>query len=49
MTIAPVDSLEDLNALMEELDEHNKVELMGLGEKSDDEGEECVHEGTKGL
>ena len=49
MTIAPVDSSEDLNALVEELGEHTKVESMGVREESDDEGEECVHEGTKGL
>ena len=49
MTIAPVDSSEDLNALVEELGEHTKVESLGVREESDDEGEECVHEGTKGL
>ena len=32
---------------MEELGEHTEVESMGVGEESDDEGEECVHEGTK--
>ena len=46
MTIAPVDSSEDLNALVEELGEHTEVESMGVGEESDDEGEECVHEGV---
>ena len=25
------------------------MELMGVREESDDEGEECVYEGTKGL
>ena len=49
MTIALVDSSEDLNALVEELGEHTEVELMGVGEESNDEGGECVHEGTKGL
>ena len=49
MTIALMDSLEDLNALVEELGEHTEVELMGVGEESNDEGGECVHEGTKGL
>ena len=49
MTIALVDSSEDLNALVEELDEHTKVESMGVGEESDDEGEKRVYEGTKGL
>ena len=49
MTIVPVDSSEDLNALVEELGEHTEVESMGVREEFDDEGEECVHEGTKGL
>ena len=49
MTIALVDSSEDLNALVEELGEHTEVESMGVGEESNDEGGECVHEGTKGL
>ena len=49
MTIAPVDSSEDLNALVEELGEHTKVESLGVREEFDDEGEECVYEGTKGL
>ena len=50
MTIAPVDSLEDLNALVEELGEHIEVESMGVGEEfeDEDEDEECVYEGTKG-
>ena len=49
MTITLVDSSEDLNALVEELGEHTEVESMGVGEESDDKGEECFHEGTKGL
>ena len=49
MNIALVDSFEDLNALVEEIREHIEVESMGVGEESDDEGEECIHEGTKGL
>ena len=49
MTIALMDSSEDLNALVEELDEHTEVESMGVGEESNDKGEEYVHEGTKGL
>ena len=49
MTIAPVGSSEDLNALVEELGEHTEVELMGVGEESNYVGEECVYEGTKGL
>ena len=44
MAIIPVDSLEDLNLLVEELGEHIEVESMGIGEESDDEDE-----GTKGL
>ena len=49
MTIAPVDSSEDLNALVEEFDEHFEVASMGVGEESNYKGEECVHEGIKGL
>ena len=49
MTIAPMDSSEDLNALVEELIKHTEVESMGVGEESNDEGEECILEGTKGL
>ena len=49
MTIVPMDSSEDLNAQVEELYEHTEVESMGVREESDDEGEECVHERTKGL
>ena len=33
MTIALVDSLEDLSTLMEELGEHTEVESMGVGEE----------------
>ena len=44
MTIAPVDSLEDLSLLVEELSEHIEVEFVGIGEESDDEDE-----GTKEL
>ena len=44
MAIAPVDSSEDLNLLVEELGEHTEVESMGIGEESDDEDE-----GTKEL
>ena len=36
MTIALVDSSEDLSALVEELEEHTEVESIGIGEKSDD-------------
>ena len=44
MAIAPLDSLEDLSLLVEELNEHTEVEFMGIWEESDDEDE-----GTKGL
>ena len=49
MTIAPMDSLEDLSTLVEELGEHTKVESIGTGEESDDEDEECSYEGAKEL
>ena len=49
MTIAPIDSSKDLNVLVEELGEHTEVESIGVGEESNDEDEECVYEGTKGL
>ncbi|XP_023891172.1 uncharacterized protein LOC112003219 [Quercus suber] len=44
MTIAPVDSLENLSLLVEELGEHTEVESMGIGEESNDDDE-----GVKGL
>ena len=44
MAIAPMDSLKDLNALVEELGEHTKVESIGIGEESNNEDVE-----TKGL
>ena len=49
MAIALVDSSEDLSVLVGELGEHTKVESMGVGEESDDEDEECIYEGAKGL
>ena len=49
MAITPVDSLEDLRALVEELGEHTEVELMRAREESDDDDEECIYEGAKGL
>ena len=39
MTIAPVDSSEDLSLLVEELGKHTVVESIGIGEESDDEDE----------
>ena len=50
MTIAPVDSSEDLNNLGEELGEHTEVESMGVRDEYDDEEEEeCIYEGTNRL
>ena len=49
MTIAPVDFSEDLSTLVEELGEHTEVESIEVGEESDDEDEECIYEGAKGL
>ena len=49
MTIAPMDSLEDLSTLVEEIGEHIEVEFIGVGEESDEEDEECIFEGAKGL
>ena len=40
MTIAPVESSDDLSVLVEELGKHIEVESMGIVEKSDDEEEE---------
>ena len=44
MTIALVDSSEDLSLLVEEFGEHIEVKSMAIGEESDDEDE-----GTKEL
>ena len=40
MTIAHVESLEDLNFLVQELGEHNDEESMGIVEESDAEEDE---------
>ena len=40
MTVAHVESSEDLNLLVEELGEHNDEESMGIVEESDAEEEE---------
>ena len=45
MVIAPVESSDDLSALVEELGEHTKVESLGIGEESNDDEDE----GAKGL
>nr|XP_023887711.1 uncharacterized protein LOC111999831 [Quercus suber] len=49
ITIAPVDSLEDLSNLVEELGEHTEVEFIGVGYESGDDEEECIYEGTNRL
>ena len=41
MTIAPVESSDDLSVLVEELGEHTEVELIGTIEEFDDEDEEA--------
>ena len=40
MTIAPVQSSDDLSALMEVLGEHTEVESIGIVEESNDEEDE---------
>ena len=45
MAIAPVQSLDDLSVLVEELSVHTEVESMGIIEESDDDEDE----GTLGL
>ena len=42
MTVAYVESLEDLNLLVEELGEHSDEEFMGLVEESDAEEDEDI-------
>ena len=42
MTIALVESSDDLNVLVEELAEHTELELMGIVEESDDEEDERI-------
>ena len=49
MTIAPVDSSEDLSNLVEKLGEHTEVESTGVGDESNDDEEECIYEGTNRL
>ena len=45
MTIAHVESSDDLSVIVEELGEHTKLESIGIVEESDDEEDE----GTMGL
>ena len=40
MTIAPVESSDDLSALVDELGEHTELELIGIVEEFDDEEDE---------
>ena len=49
MAIAPIDFLEDLSILIEEVGEHTEVESIGVGDESNDDEEECVYEGTNRL
>ena len=49
MAIASMDSSEDLNILVEELGEHTEVESMRIEEESDDEDEESIYQGAKGI
>ena len=42
MTIALVESSDDLNVLVEELVEHTELESIGIGEESDDEEDERI-------
>ena len=42
MTIAPVQSSNDLSVLVEELGEHTELESMGIVEESDDEEDEGI-------
>ena len=44
MTIAPVDSSDDLSNLVEKLSEHTEMESMGVGDESDDDDEEYIYE-----
>ena len=45
MTIAPIESLDDLSVLVEELGENTELESIGIVEESDDEEDD----GTVGL
>ena len=49
MTIAPIDSSEDLSNLVEGLGEHTEVESIGVGDESNDDEEKCIYEGTNRL
>ena len=49
MAIVPIEFLEELSTLKEELGEHTEVESISVGDESDDNEEECVYEGTNRL
>ena len=49
MAITPVDFLEDLSTLKEELGEHTEVESIDVGDESNDDDDECIYEGTNKL
>ena len=44
MTIAPVESLDDLGALVEELGKHTELKSIGIVEEYDDEEDEGIVE-----
>ena len=44
MTIAPMESLDDLSVLVEELGKHTELESMGIVEESNDEEDERIVE-----
>ena len=49
MAIAHMDSSKDLSILVEELGEHTEVESMRIEEEFDDEDEESIYQGAKGI
>ena len=49
MAIAPIESSKDLSSLKEELGKHTEVESIGVRDKSDDDEEKCIYEGTNRL
>ena len=49
IAIAPINFLENLSTLEEELGEHTEVESIGVGDESNDGEEKCIYEGTNRL
>ena len=49
MTIAPIDFLEDLSTLKEELGKHTKMESISVRDEFDDDEEKCIYERTNRL